>query len=174
MLLNVVKQKQLLEETLRIPRGTASPTHLQPTPLKMDSCASCCFTASARLGVLGGGRSVFRDNPFPSPCFLWHLNAGCGDLLCNPFGEFGLNFPWLLWQRETVAPPSSHTPSPSVELVLVLARDYWAKDHVHASGCHQVTQHTDAAPTERCHILGCSENFVGLLHDLFTFWLEYR
>ena len=75
----------------------------------MDSWASCCFTVSARLGVLRAGRSVFRDNPFPSPCFLWHLNAGCGDPLCYPFGHFGLNFPWLLWQRETVVPPNSHS-----------------------------------------------------------------
>lgn len=161
MLLNVVKQEQLLEETLHIPRGTASPTHVQPPPLKMGSCTSCCFTASARLGVLGGGRSVFRDNPFPSPCLLWHLNAGCGDLLCNPFGELGLKFPWLLWQRETVVPPSSHTPSPSVELVLVLVRDYWARDHVHASGCHQVTQHTDAAPTEAMSHLGPLRKLCG-------------
>ena len=75
----------------------------------MDSCASCCFIVSSRLEVLRAGRSVFRDNPFPSPCFLWHLNAGCGDLLCHPFGHFGLNFPWLLWQRETVVPPNSHS-----------------------------------------------------------------
>lgn len=98
-----------MEETFPIPEGTVSPTHVHPPPPKMDSCAPCCFTVFVRLGFLRGGRSVSGDNPFPSPCISWVRNTGCTDLPRHPFGEFGLNFSWLLCQRERVVPPDSHS-----------------------------------------------------------------
>lgn len=155
-----------MEETFPIPEGTVSPTHVHPPPPKMDSCAPCCFTVFVRLGFLRGGRSVSGDNPFPSPCISWVRNTGCMDLPRHPFGEFGLNSSWLLCQRES-CPPRFALPFPKWSchwqvttwpgtILLYLDATMWPSSRLEP-------------PRKWCHFLGCSENFVGLLHALVSF-----